>query len=322
MSSDSISTREPLSLALSRLRVRHLQFLDLLALHGSVRQVAKELGIAQPAAMSLAEDLEFAFGVQIVVRDPRGATLTPVARVILERARVALAEVAVAKNLANTHATPRHCLRVGASAYMMCALVPRAVERFRNMGFDARLELHEKPLKTMMTQLAAGELDAVIGCISSEAIEATGADIETTLLFADNLSVVVGRTHALASRRGISLVDTLVGPWVLPRQGSHSRTVIENAFLSRGLLPPEPDVEIYGFAQMLRIAAICGMLAAVPGVLLRQGEQAIDALALKVGVDLQTPPYVFANRLYREPMKDLVHFRSSLLEAAREYAGS
>lgn len=109
---------------MSRLRLRHLQLLAALDRLGSLRQVALELGIKQPATLSLIDDLEFAIGIPLVKRERSGTPLLPAAHTLLARSRVALQEVALARQLALSHSAEGGRLRLGASPYLIHALLP------------------------------------------------------------------------------------------------------------------------------------------------------------------------------------------------------
>jgi hypothetical protein len=58
------------------LRIRHLRFLELVAEHGSLTTAAAQLALSQPAATKMLQELESAFGVELVARTTRGAALS------------------------------------------------------------------------------------------------------------------------------------------------------------------------------------------------------------------------------------------------------
>ena len=156
-------TPPTLPAALGRLRLRHLQVLDALERLGSLRRAALELGIAQPAAVVLVNDLEHAFGVPLVVRAHSGTTLTPAAHGVVARARVAIEEVAQAHDAALRAASGGGRLRLGASPYLISVLIPQLLVSLRAQLPGTIVDVREGTLDTLVEELAAGRLDALLG---------------------------------------------------------------------------------------------------------------------------------------------------------------
>ncbi|MDP1533171.1 MAG: LysR family transcriptional regulator, partial [Rubrivivax sp.] len=229
-----------LTAAMSRLRLRHLQLLDALDRLGSLRQVALALGIKQPATLSLIDDLEFAVGIPLVVRERSGTTLTPAARTLLARARIAIQEVALAGQLALRSASSGGRLRVGASPYLINALLPAVVAQLRGQSPGLEIDIHEGTLYALVAELVKGELDAVLGSVDQAAVLSSAVSLDASFLVAEPMCIVAGSGHRLFARGQATLAEVLAGPWALPHVNSHLRGLIDSAVFDQGAAPIAP----------------------------------------------------------------------------------
>lgn len=298
-------TSAALPSALSRLRIRHLQALDILQRVGSLRQVAIELGITQPSALSLIDDLEFAFGTPLVVRDHSGTRLTPAARAVLARTRVALQEVAMGRQIALQHGGATARLRLGASPYLIGVAVPAMLARVREHLPDVRIDIQEGALDVLVTRLAQGELDAVLGNVERATLASNGLSLDQTLLGSEPLYVVAGPGHPLHGQATASLRDALAGPWALPHAASHIRNLFDSAVFDAGAPPVVPQVECRGLLNLLAIAQASSMLTIAPATEIAKPMWSRDLTRLDCGMTLRVPPYVLLSRHYAPPIPEV-----------------
>jgi DNA-binding transcriptional LysR family regulator len=308
--------------ALSRLRVRHLQLLDALHRLGSLRQVGLELGIGQPQTLSLIEDLEFAFGTPLVVRDHSGTSLTPTAHAVLEHARVALHEITAARDIAQRNGRSGGRIRVGASPYLIAVLVPTMVERLHQALPSVELDIREGTLDALVGELTDGQLDVVLGSVDRATVLSSRIALEATFLFAEEMAVVAGKGHPLFGRMEATLAEVLPGPWVLPHASSHVRGLFDTAVLETEHTPVAPRIECRGILNLLAIASQAGLLTVAPRAEL--GKPAWSGLIheLPGGLRMRAPPYVLVMRRYSQPPHQLAELRRVTVAAAQTLFGS
>lgn len=299
----------PLTAAMSRLRLRHLQLLDALDRLGSLRQVALELGIKQPATLSLIDDLEFAVGIPLVVRERSGTTLTPAAHTLLARARVAIQEVALARQVALSRSASGGRLRIGASPYLISALLPDVVTLLRAERPGLEIDIREGTLDALVGELARGELDAVLGSVDHAAVLSSAVSLEASFLVAEPMCIVAGRGHPLYARAGGTLAQVLAGPWALPHVSSHLRGLIDSAVFDSGAAPIRPQVECRGIHNLLALAAAAGLLSLAPRSEVAQRRWRGRIVALDSPLKPQAPPYVFVCRRYDQPTPEVLALR-------------
>lgn len=66
-----------------RLRLHHLRLMELIEKHGSLRAVAEQLNLTQPAVPQMVKELELAFGATLGGHSVRGVTLIHPGRLAL-----------------------------------------------------------------------------------------------------------------------------------------------------------------------------------------------------------------------------------------------
>jgi DNA-binding transcriptional LysR family regulator len=312
---------EALSAAIARLRVRHLQVIDALDRLGSLRQVALELGLTQPATLSLVNDLEHAFGTPLVMRERSGTTLTAAGNAVLSRSRVALQEVGLARQLASRSGATGGRVRLGASPYLISALLPDMVAAMRSRWPTVELDIREGTLDALVSELVAGELDAVLGSVDRGTVLSGSLPLEATPLLGEAMCVVAGRGHALFARRRATLAQVLAGPWALPHASSHIRTLFDSAVFDAGGAPVAPAVECRGILNLLGIAAAAGLLTVAPRAEVARQHWAGRVVRVQAPLPLQAPPYVFVSRRYAQAPPEVAALKACAEAAARRLAG-
>src|ERR1700712_2372712 len=88
-----MSTEIELRRVLGRLRLRHLEFLDLLGRDPNLGRAAKLLNMSQPTASKLLKEVEDIFNVTLFTRNRRGMQPTITGIAITRRSRVMLEEL-------------------------------------------------------------------------------------------------------------------------------------------------------------------------------------------------------------------------------------
>src|SRR3954469_14099641 len=89
------------------MELRHLRFFVAVAEEGSLTVAAeRRLHTAQPSLSRQMRDLENEVGAQLMTRSARGIELTAAGRIFLDHARLALAQVAGAREAARRAAEP------------------------------------------------------------------------------------------------------------------------------------------------------------------------------------------------------------------------
>lgn len=311
---------DAISTAVSRLRVRHLQAIDALARLGSLRQVALELGLTQPATLTLVNDLEHAFGTALVARTRNGTVLTAAGAAVLSRSRVALQEVTMAMEMASRSAGTGGRVRFGSSPYLISALVPEVIAAMRKQWPTVELDVREGTLDQLIGQLAAGELDAVLGSVDRATVLSGSPSLDATPLLDEEMCVVAGRGHPLFAPRRGSVAQVLAGPWALPHASSHIRTLFDDAVFETDNAMVIPAVECRGILNLLGMAAVAGLLTIAPRAEVARKQWSSRVVRVETPLPLRAPPYVFVSRRYAQAVPEVTALRACAEAAARRLA--
>jgi DNA-binding transcriptional LysR family regulator len=204
---------------------------------GSFASAAAALGYTAPAVSQHIARLENELGCELLLRGARGVQLTTPGSVLLGRAERLLAEAHVAELAVRESAGQLRSLRVGAFPTAAQGLVPDALARLRADHLDLELALMHFEPPDGLTQLAAGEVDAVVthrypgvswGC-------PTGA--RTTRLATDPLMLMVPRRHRLAARSRVDVSELRNETFISGTSFDANRVALATACASAGFSP-------------------------------------------------------------------------------------
>ena len=209
--------------------------------------VARQLGITQPAVSAAVREIEDVLGIRLFDRTPRGLFPTPAAIALARRAKLASAELRHAiEEIAALQGVTRGQVNIGALPFGRTAILPRAVTRLLRTHPAIHVAVVEGPFETLAVSLRSGELDFIFGALRDFP---PGSDITGESLLSDRLSVIVRAGHALTRKRRITLRDLAGSDWILNREGTPSRARLEAAFHASGLPTPNNRVETSSLAM-------------------------------------------------------------------------
>lgn len=229
----------------SRLKLRHLQCLAMVAQERNLVRAARALALTQPAVSKTIAELEDIVGRQLLLRRRRGVELTPAAEVLVRHAVVALRGLREGLSLAFDEADRGQLqVAVGALPNMVAHLLPAAVAALHRAHPALRVRVLSGTNAQLMTQLRQGEIDLVLGRIAQASAM---ADLAFEQLYSEPMLMVARIGHPLVSRRRrpeAALLEALPGyPLLLPVSGTLIRHTADAFLLARGLPPPRCLIE-------------------------------------------------------------------------------
>lgn len=295
---------------IDRLRLRHLRLLAQVAESGSLSAAAARLGLSQPAATNALHDLEQAFGVPLVQRGARGATLTPAGRLALERLGLALAQV----DQAAATAGELPLIRLAVAPLVSVEVLPRLLEVLP--PGTCRLHWREGSVRDMVAALAEHEVDAIVGAPAPADWPAeTIGELVSTPLFDEVLAIVARRGHPLTRARRLPAARLAGSSWVLPTRGSQGRSWVEDICLTAGLRPPVPLVESDSFHANLTMVSTTDLLTVVPRTAMRRYRSFGLVAPLALAVQPRVGPVCFVVRRQSMALPALAALRTALLSS-------
>jgi DNA-binding transcriptional LysR family regulator len=224
-----------------RLKLRELHVLLAVAKARSMGKAAHELAISQPAVSRAIADMEASLGVSLLDRTPQGVEPTPYGRALIERSLVVFDELRQGVNDIKSIADPTTGeVRIGGSSATAVGIVAAVIDRLAaqhpRVGFHVVVtggpEAHFRLLRDR-------SVDIVIAGIYMPVPE---ADIESEILYEDQMVVVASADNPWARRRKIKLGELANEPWALLPSDSRLGSAVAEAFRANGLEAPRTTV--------------------------------------------------------------------------------
>lgn len=241
------------ALRLDRLRVRQLRLLDLVARYGSLTVAAEHLGVSQPSATKLLQEMEQVLRCTLVDRSTRGGVLTDSGRRALERVRPAINALDLIPQAVLVE--PRHpVVRMGILRLAGISVLPELVRRLRREQ-QPRLQLQEGAVPMLMEQLHEGQIDCIIGRLEPGQHGDGDSQLDITQLNNDPYGLTCASSHPLCRRRAVELHEVQNLPWILTPRSTYTRQVLEMAFMSQGIPAPTPLIESHSFHASFAVLA-------------------------------------------------------------------
>lgn len=223
-----------------RLRMRHLESFLVLHEAGTLTLAAQRLHMTQSAMSHWLGEMEDLVGTKLVLRGKQ-MKLTAAGEAVRKLALRVLGEVgrtnAELLSLAKGDVARLH---IGSVTAGIAHLIPRAVLAFQARHADVSFQVTEGGFNALLSGLEEREYDLVVGSIDARAY---GQHLEHEVLFADDIAIVVGPTHPLATTRTVSWADVFGFPWLMPPRETLMRVRLENTLLERGGAGIKPKIE-------------------------------------------------------------------------------
>ena len=216
---------------------------------------AERVHLAASSASHRLRQLEASIGTPLLLREPRGVSLTRAGEALLRHARQVFAQ------LEQMHAdlTPyakgvRGHVSLWANTHATHTFLPDSLATFLQRHPQVSISLEEHTSPDVLMAVARGEVE--VGVVAG-AME--GADVELIPYKADRLVLIAPAEHPLAARKQCPFVQVLDYPFVMLHAGSaiHTFTMNAAAALGRHL-----EVRI----QVRSFEAVCRMVAAGVGI--------------------------------------------------------
>jgi len=204
-----------------------------------VTAAARALNMTQSAVSNALAALEAEHAVHLFDRVGRGVVLNETGRVFLPEAKAVLARAAAAEAaLADMSALRRGRLAVFASQTIASYWLPRRLVAFHKAHPAIELDVAIGNTREAAEAVLGGaaELGLVEGAVDEPALS-------SAVVGSDRLAVLVAPDHPWATRRRrLAAEDLATTPWVLREPGSGTRSTLEAAVRSAGLVPASVPV--------------------------------------------------------------------------------
>lgn len=216
--------------------VKQHQLIALVAVadHGGINAAARALHLTQPAVTKAIKDLEAELGLQLLVRQTRGVSLTAEGQIVLQRARLIVREMQRAQDdILALKGSRGGRLTVGVTPLAGLTIVPRAFARFRQAWPDVALSFIEYTSDQLNENLQSGELDFAVGAATGP--QETGP-AKWEPLFSLPTSLAVHRDSPLAACTTLAQLQD--AEWIHTDITGRFPAFLAELFGAQGLTPP------------------------------------------------------------------------------------
>lgn len=216
---------------------------------------AERVHLAPSSASHRMRALEESIGTALLLREPRGVSLTRAGEALLRHARQVFAQLEqMHADLAPYAKGVRGHVSLWANTHATHTFLPNSLATFLQRHPQVTITLEEHTSPEVVMAVARGEVD--VGVVA-DLVE--GAEVELIPYRTDRLVLIAPADHALAQRASTRFAEVLDYPFVMLHAGSaiHTFTMNTAAALGRHL-----EVRI----QVRSFEAVCRMVSAGVGL--------------------------------------------------------
>lgn len=227
--------------ALTRLKLRQLRLLVAVGSHGNIQNAARELGISQPAATKMIQDLELDFEVKLFSRTNRGVIPTVFGDTMIKHGKLIFAQVSnAAQELDDLNEGNSGRVVIGTLLAASTGLLPVAIDILLADRPKVAIKISEGTNEVLMPALLSGEIDLVVGRLPSHRHR---DKIKQEKLFEDRILAVIGNQHPLAQMESLSFEQIKPFGWILPPIETSLRRQVDHFFISQQQYMPSLAIE-------------------------------------------------------------------------------
>ncbi|GED99077.1 LysR family transcriptional regulator [Gordonia crocea] len=261
--------------------LRALYALRTVAEAGSLNAAGEQLGITQQAVSLRIRSLETSIGARLLIRSPRGCSLTPAGQLVIGWAGQLLGDAErFAESVAALRSGRDREVRVAASLTIAEHLLPQAVAHWRAAQGDAApaVTLVAANSSVVADEVRLGQAD--LGFVEAPAVP---TDLASRMIARDEIVVVVPPTHPWARRGTVTPAELADTPLVLREAGSGTRQAFDDALAAAGFTAAEP-AQVLSTTLGIRTTIAAG---SAPGVLsaLAVHDDLVAGRLVRVAVD-------------------------------------
>ncbi len=195
---------------------------------------ARRVNVTQAAISMQIKQLEDEVGLPLFVRTPRRVIVTEAGEHLIGRARRILREHDTAlAEIAELGGVEHGRLRIGsASAEFATQQLPHILQGLREKFPNSELGVTSGTSQTLIEKIQHGEID-----IAFVSFPVDAPNIQTDLLFSDEIVAIAHPGHSLANERYISAATLAGEKLILGERGGNTRRMIDDFFHAANVRP-------------------------------------------------------------------------------------
>ena len=216
------------------MELRQLRYFVEVAQREHISEAADHLHVAQSAISRQIANLEDELGTPLFERIGRNVKLTPIGKIFLEHAIVALKAIDFAAKQVEEYLDPaKGTIKIGFPTSLASYVLPSVISAFKKEYPDVSFHLRQGSYKYLIDAVKNRELNlAFLGPLPQKDDE-----INTTLLFSESIHALLPSNHPLAKQQSINLSDLRNEKFVSFPEGYVLHKVALDACKSVGFTP-------------------------------------------------------------------------------------
>ena len=278
-------------LLLNRIRMRQVLLMLSIHEHRTLHAAAHQLGMTQSAASKMLRELEEALGETLFDREGRGLKLNAAGQAVMNSCRSLRSTMtALGHELYKLRLGSAEKIFIGSIMVALPDCLSSALLETKSIYPLLSVEVVIDTSDRLIELLRDGTLDIVIGRLPKDAGPA-GQECVFRPIGEEEVSIVAAPDHPLVnlSKNTPAPFESLMDyPWILQPQGSTSREVIEEEFVSHHVAMPTGFIETSSLLFTSTLLKRGNMLAVAPRSIAVQYEETGS---------LRIIPYSFTHRL-------------------------
>jgi DNA-binding transcriptional LysR family regulator len=226
----------------SRLRMRHFDFLDRLGRDPKLARVAQDMNMAHSTATKMLQDIEEILGVVLFTRNRRGIKATLAGDAMIKRAGLLLSDLRAGHDeLEVVHKGGIGQLRLGVFPVATTDLLPDLYGQLHAALPGLNLYIEEGDEVRLAERLSNGKIDLILGRIDPLRLT---PDLRHRTLFHEETAVVCGTQNPIAQCPPDQLPALMAAAsWILPTRTTGASRLVSTWLVNRGYGPPCITVE-------------------------------------------------------------------------------
>ena len=273
-----------------RLKLRDLHILLTVVQRGSMAKAAAALAISQPAVSKAIADMEHTVGLRLLDRRRNGIEPTAYGSALVRRGLAIFDELKHGvEELAFLADPTAGQLRIGSTESIAAGLLPAVIERFSREHPRVHLDIAQAVMSTLhYRELRERSIDLLLGRIPTPFAE---DDLETDIVYDDQVVVVAGRHSKWARSRRLKLADLASEPWILPPADTLPGSLAAELFrASTAAEMPRAPVTTLSIHLCCRLVASGRFVTTLPTSILRFAGRDLSLKVLPIKLPAQPRP--------------------------------
>lgn len=186
------------------MELRQLRYFMEVAEWEHVSEAAANLHVAQSAVSRQIANLEGELEVDLFKREGRNIKLTQIGKTFYDYTKVAMEAIDNATKQIDEYLDPeRGTIKIGFPTSLSSHLMPSVISAFKNEYPNARFQLRQGSYRYLIDSVKKGDIQvAFLGPVPKDE-----PDIESHILFSEQIMALLPIKHPFAERNGVSLAD-------------------------------------------------------------------------------------------------------------------